>query len=328
MRIPSAQSHALLVVLASAAAAIALAVLAGASSAQTDPPASGDWTVGDTTLVKDTTVALDGNLLVTSTGRLTLENVTLLISEASNGEHGIEVASGGTLTIKDGDGQKATAGDNSRVSSDPTSLSYHFIVRSGSSLSITNALIEHCGYPGGTGNEQQGLFVATQDAVLTGVDVTACMYGLIVENGAVDARDSTFSNCTYQGVYATSSTVSLTGCTMGDDGYDGVRAIGGRTTIDRSSIFHCRYGAVARNTAVMKNDRYAYCRSAGRVSAARRISNPAPSAASPTASVQACCCARKTAATSASRMMRGREIMRRERRVSAGTSRRCDRRRD
>jgi len=251
MRTPEAPSRGLLAALVASAAAIAIAVMAGSALAQTDPPASGDWTVSDTTMVKDATVALDGNLLVTSTGRLTLENVTLLISETSNGEHGIEVVTGGSLTVRDGDGQKATAGDNSRISSDPTTFSFHFIVRSGSTLSITNALVEHCGYPGGTGNEQQGIFVATQNAVLRGVDVTACMYGLIVENGAVDAQDCTFSNCTYQGVYASGSTLSIVGCTMADDGYDGVRAIGGTTTIDRSSIFHCRYGAVARATAVL-----------------------------------------------------------------------------
>ena len=67
---------------------LAVTLLAIGCAGQTDPPASGDWTVSDNTLVEDRTVHLHGNLLVTSTGSLTLENVTLRIHLDSTGQRG------------------------------------------------------------------------------------------------------------------------------------------------------------------------------------------------------------------------------------------------
>jgi len=230
--------------------AVAIALLSGAASAQTDPPSSGDWTVGDTTLVEDTAVDLHGSLFVTATGRLTLENVTMRIFVSSNGDAGIEVASGGQLTVRDGDGAKATANDNSAITSQPTSNSFWFIVRAGATLRLTNTAIARCGYAAGP-TDHQGLYLYATGVVLRGVDVRDSLFGMLVDSGGVDAQGCSFTNCTYQGVYASSSRVDLADCTLADCGYDGVRAMGGTTVIDRSIIHHCRWGVMARTSAAL-----------------------------------------------------------------------------
>ena len=65
------------------------------------PPSSGDWTVADTAIVENQTIALNGKLSVVAGGSLTLQTVTLDINCTFNGEFGIEVAPGGSLYIYD-----------------------------------------------------------------------------------------------------------------------------------------------------------------------------------------------------------------------------------
>jgi hypothetical protein len=230
--------------------AIVAIMACGLASAQTDPPSSGDWTVSDMTLVKDTDVELHGSLFVTATGRLTLENVTLRVFVNANGDDGIEVATGGQLTVRDGDGLKATTGDNSAITSQPTTNSLWFIVRAGATLRLTNTAITHCGYAAGPA-DHQGLYIYATGAVLRGVDVRDSLFGMLVDSGGVDAQGCSFTNCTYQGILASSSRLDITDCTIADCGYDGVRATGGTTVIDRSIIHHCRWGVMARTSAVV-----------------------------------------------------------------------------
>ena len=71
--------------------------------AQTDPPASGDWTVSDATLIENTTVDLRGNLTVEAGGDLTLRNVTLRVHSTSEVMYGILVEAGGKLLVDDAD---------------------------------------------------------------------------------------------------------------------------------------------------------------------------------------------------------------------------------
>ena len=230
--------------------AFVVVLLCGSSAAQTDPPSSGDWTVSDTTLVKDTTIDLRGSLLVTGTGRLTIENVTLRVYVNNNGDDGIEVAAGGQLTVRDGDGAKATSWDNSAITSQPTSNSFWFIVRAGATLRLTNTAMTHCGYAAGP-TDHQGMYIYATGAVLRGVDVRDSLFGMLVDSGSVDAQGCSFTNCTYQGILASSSRLDITDCTIADCGYDGVRATGGTTVIDRSVIHHCRWGVMARTSAVV-----------------------------------------------------------------------------
>ena len=189
---------------------------AGPALGQTDPPASGDWTVSDTTVVMDQTVDLHGDLLVTDTGSLTLENVTLRIHLSSDGQYGIEVMGDGSLTIEDGDDDKATTSDASRVTAVPTTRSYYLIANTASVLRLTNSFITRCGHTGMAGATHQGIYVATDDAIVTGMAVDDCLQGLIVEDGSVTVSDSSFTNCTYHGITATNSDLNVGSTTLAD----------------------------------------------------------------------------------------------------------------
>ena len=78
----------------------AIAVLAALASAQTPPPASGDWVVTDYTEYKDTSITVNGSINVTGVlGRLSLTNVTLVINRALGSDAVIQDApnSGGMM---------------------------------------------------------------------------------------------------------------------------------------------------------------------------------------------------------------------------------------
>ncbi len=224
-------------------------LLAGGGAAQTDPPASGDWTVSDTTVVSDRTVDLHGDLTVTSTGSLTLRNVTLTIFLGGNGDNGIEVQGGGSLVIEDNDHDGSTTGDASIVDSQPTSRSYFFIVRQDASLRISYSFVHRCGYTGTTGNERLGLFVGTDDANIEGTVIDDCLHGLVLDGATITVSDSTVSNCTYHGVNAQDSDVTLTRVTMADNGYEGARIVRGNALIDGCWVGGNRNGLQIRTGA-------------------------------------------------------------------------------
>jgi parallel beta-helix repeat protein len=126
-----------------------------AVSAQTDPPTSGDWTVGDTTVVTDQVVDLKGNLTVTSGGSLTLRNVTLRVhSGITGGIKGVYVRSGGSLIITDGDADPTTLDDRTAVLRGVPSQGFEFVAERGASLQIRRSLVAGMGvYSGVSGLE-------------------------------------------------------------------------------------------------------------------------------------------------------------------------------
>ena len=58
-----------------------------------------DWIVSDTNVTEDKIIILNGNLTITSTGSLTLNNVTLKINQSANGEYTLNVNSGGEFYV-------------------------------------------------------------------------------------------------------------------------------------------------------------------------------------------------------------------------------------
>ena len=226
-----------------------LLLVASGVAAQTDPPASGDWVVSDTTVVTDQTVNLQGGLVVTSTGSLTLENVTLRIHVSSNGQHGIEVQTGGTLSIRDGDGLASTTGDASRLEAVPGSNAYYFIVRSGTSLRISNSFVTDCGHTGMAGNTRLGLFVGTDDASIEGSAFDGNLHGLVLDHAVITVTDSSFTNSTYHGVNAQDSDLTLTRVTLSDNGYEGARIVRGDALLDGCTVGSNRNGLQVRTGA-------------------------------------------------------------------------------
>ena len=107
----------------------ATALLAASARGQTEPPASGDWRVYDSTFISNRTVELHGNLTVQSGGRLTLQNVTLRVHSASSTVlMGIDVKGYASLYIKDNDGNESTSYDRTLITRGVPSLPYTFLV--------------------------------------------------------------------------------------------------------------------------------------------------------------------------------------------------------
>ncbi len=225
---------------------VLMLLLAGGSAGQTDPPASGDWIVADTTTVSDQTVDLHGDLTVTSTGSLTLENVTLRFHVNSDGQYGLEVQTGGSLTIRDGDGQAATTGDASSIRAVPASRAIFAQVWSGTTLRISNSFITQCGYTPSIGAELKSLYIESDDAIISGTTIEGNPYGLGLRGATILLTDSSISNNTYHGVDARDSDVTLRDCIIADNGDDGARFMRGDAVVDGCQVLNNSIGLFIR----------------------------------------------------------------------------------
>jgi|GEM_PF-5128784 len=67
---------------------------------QTEPPASGDWIISDTTTKSFTTIILKGNITVKINGRLTLDHVDLKFNSSAAMEYKLTIELGGQLYLK------------------------------------------------------------------------------------------------------------------------------------------------------------------------------------------------------------------------------------
>jgi parallel beta-helix repeat protein len=145
---------------------VASAVLIlGPAAAQTDPPATGDWTVADTTLVENQTVKLNGSLKVSDGGNLTLRNVTLQVFSGSTvGTNGITVEAGGTLRIEDYNLTPSDQGRSTVMRGNP-SRGYFFIAKPGSTLVLLNSNISGMG----ARSVSRGVLVQTNNTSIMGV---------------------------------------------------------------------------------------------------------------------------------------------------------------
>ena len=154
--------------------------------AQTPPPASGDWTIADTTLMYNETIDLNGNLIVQDGGSLTLEGVTLKMNCSYDGEYRIEVQDGGALYIA-----------NSIITAYDTNYEYLFWVKDGGRLEMFASELHECGYTWGTNGNQSGL---------------------CIESDYVTIRECLISD-NWVGVYSHNATPTISGCTITTNRY-------------------------------------------------------------------------------------------------------------
>ena len=115
---------------------------------------NGNWNVTDSREYHNCTIILNDNLFISSTGNLTLTNVTLIVNATMYKEDNrVEVFSGGILTIGDYDGNNMTAGDASVITDSEwdtdnrdSMMDYSFgiIIHPGSYFSLKNSEVHHC----------------------------------------------------------------------------------------------------------------------------------------------------------------------------------------
>ena len=146
----------------------------------TPPPSTGDWTINDTTIVEDSTLIINGSIIINETGTLILRNTSIYMNLTSDGEHWIDVY--GNLTVL-----------GSLITAYNTSNNYFIRVFSGAKLRIENSTISYAGYTWGTDGDKTGLWINTMNFLLKNVTFTHNYYGVYVYS----AVNATITNCTF-----------------------------------------------------------------------------------------------------------------------------------
>jgi len=158
--------------------------------AQTPPPASGDWTVKDSTVISNTTITLDGNLTVKSGGKLELYNVILIMDCDENGQYTIKVESGGDVVF-----------NGTTVTCPTPDVYYKFQIYG--DADITCSTIEK---------------VWGEYSWLAG--------GVEIHSDNVSIVGSTIRWCTYNGITVNNSKPTISGCTITENGWRGISCCG------------------------------------------------------------------------------------------------------
>ncbi|MDI6917650.1 MAG: caspase family protein, partial [Thermoplasmatales archaeon] len=158
---------------------------------------TGDLIVDDKKTYSSIPLPLNKNLTITGTGNLTLNNVILMMNSSFNGEHHIEVQSGGQLYIY-----------NSNISS-VNDYHYLFWVRNNSRFEMRNSELHGCGYEMlGEDYSHSGLWINTNNVklynnIFSGNYVGLCFY--VSENSSI--INSTISNSTQYDICIKNSTL-------------------------------------------------------------------------------------------------------------------------
>jgi len=131
-------------------------------------PTNGNWNINSTEICTDRTIIMNGNITITPTGNLILENVTLTINSSFNGEYVIN--NSGTFVV-----------NNSIVTSQNKDVDskYEWWNLPGSSITIQNTEITYLGHNDftRTNNMQRGLYIQTDNAIIRDSNITVVKDG-------------------------------------------------------------------------------------------------------------------------------------------------------
>jgi parallel beta-helix repeat protein len=216
-----------------------LSVLGPISMAFNDPPSgggtvNGDWYVSDTRSYTGVTINMVGNLIINSTGVLTLNNVFLRINSTLATTYRIEVRAGGQLYTQ----------NNTRITAG-TAYNYRFLIQSGSTAQLANTNITRCGVMGG--NSGNGIYIASDNVVIQNCNIDNGYKGICIEYASPQILNCTIRNHGYDGIYAVSSFPTIDGCNItrngltGGGGYAGVSVENSNSTTSVCRISNCTF---------------------------------------------------------------------------------------
>lgn len=158
---------------------ISLIVRPGQSS-RTDIAWTGDTVVADDRTFDGCGIALAGNLTVS--GNLTLVASELSVLSPRNGTFGIRVVKGGRLVL----------GSGTTVRPSDPGARFSFRVMAGAGLVMLDSELRGCGWfgpgPGGTDTVSElGLYIESNEAVITRCRISGNAVGIVVDHGASPA---------------------------------------------------------------------------------------------------------------------------------------------
>ena len=144
---------------------------------------SGDWVVSGEEERANEVIVLTGNLRVLEGGQLTLTNVTLLLNCSSNGQFGIFVEAGASLSI--------TA---SYIGPYRPGPAFTFVVAPGAHFEMADTVLSGCGYNSEAG--EGGLTIYANSSSVEGCLIIGSVVGLdVVGAWNVSVRGCCFVNC-------------------------------------------------------------------------------------------------------------------------------------
>ena len=188
------------------------ALLVGVTSIVAQPPPSGDWIVTGPETVAHQTIDLHGNLVVSTTGSLTLTDVTLVMHTPTDGAYGISVEPGGALRVADS------------VITSGTGSGFAFAVK-GDAFRMTGSELHGAGW-----GPRQGLGNA--------VDATTGSRGLVIRTDGAVVEDSTLSH-NHVGAILTGAGITLANNTIASNTVHAVHVQGGtRNHLVSNTISH------------------------------------------------------------------------------------------
>ncbi len=158
------------------------------------PPSEyvGDWNISGNITLTNKTIVFSGNINISSGSSLTLVNTTIQFEPSTDGQFLLYGNHNSSLHILDGDDDPMTP-DGSELRSG-TDAAYIVYLNRTRSFTMRNSLVRDCGYyspvfPMG----RSGLFVLSNDSVITGSSFVDCHTGLLL----VYSRNATVSDNTF-----------------------------------------------------------------------------------------------------------------------------------
>jgi parallel beta-helix repeat protein len=152
----------------------------------------GDWIISwsaspDFIEYSDTTIILNGNLIIEPDAELILRNVTLKMNVGYDGEFEIRVQSAGTLRILDIDKDPLTKSDASNITSN-SAFHFGFIVNGPSGiLEMNNSELHESGWDSTESLSYQdgGLWIGSSNNVISNNLISNCYNGITVYGSSV-----------------------------------------------------------------------------------------------------------------------------------------------
>ncbi|MFB0559831.1 MAG: right-handed parallel beta-helix repeat-containing protein [Candidatus Lokiarchaeia archaeon] len=167
-----------------------------------------DTIISETWIRMNVYILLNGNLTIANEGSLTLTNVTLLVNCTYNGEHRIEVQSGGALYINDSDGNPLTINDATIITAYNPDNAHNFLfrVQSGAIFQMNNSEIHYCGYDNWPNMDCLGPWININNTIIENNSFSNNCYGIVLQNAYNNTiRNNNATNNTYNGFFLVSS---------------------------------------------------------------------------------------------------------------------------
>ena len=210
----------------------------GSQHARADPPASGDWVINNAQSYTDKNFIVNGSLIVQNNGRLTLQNTSIKMNPANDGQYSVRVEKGGTLLVRDRSAFSSYSGKK-----------YGFMALNQSTLEITKSTVIDAGWTWAGNGSSAGIFIDTTAVTLQDSTFVQDYYGIVDNGRDITITGCKFLNITHEGLRVTKATVTLQ-----DSQFKwtqiGIKVVNGDLVADNISLLANAYGLNAVNAKV------------------------------------------------------------------------------